>query len=145
MTAPESHQPRSTWTSPKSPSFYPLRCQSTREKLDDECDHDERKQYGNGDRGDGSHRGDDSEGSTVTGIRFLTRQGCPLCNEALAVVRPIAAAAGYEIEIIDIDLDLALLERYNDRVPVLEAAPGDVIDEGRIDPEIVARHLREHV
>jgi hypothetical protein len=37
------------------------------------------------------------------------------------------------IELVDIDLDPALIEEYNDRVPVIEDLDGTVIDEGRID------------
>lgn len=74
----------------------------------------------------------------MTSIRFLTRQGCHLCEDALAAVRPIAAKAGVRIEIIDIDLDLDLLSIYNDRVPVVERSNGTVIAEGIIDPGVVA-------
>ncbi|KAA3638692.1 MAG: glutaredoxin family protein [Armatimonadetes bacterium] len=78
----------------------------------------------------------------MTGIRFLTRQGCPLCDEALAEVRPIAAEAGVPIDIIDIDLDLALLEIYNERVPVIEWPDGSVIAEGIIAPQAVESALQ---
>ncbi|MCZ7532016.1 MAG: glutaredoxin family protein [Acidimicrobiia bacterium] len=75
-------------------------------------------------------------------LRFFTRNGCPLCDKGLAVLQPIAEGAGYTIEIIDIDLDLALLERYNDRVPVIEALDGSVVDEGIIAPRTVESALR---
>jgi hypothetical protein len=78
----------------------------------------------------------------VTGIRFYTRQGCPLCDDALSMTRPLALAAGVEIDLIDIDLDLGLLEKYNDRVPVIEAENGDVIDEGIVDANVVREFLR---
>lgn len=71
-------------------------------------------------------------------IRFLTRKGCHLCEDALAVLRPIASKAGVGIEIIDIDLDLDLLTIYNDRVPVVERSNGTVIAEGVIDPGVLA-------
>ena len=78
----------------------------------------------------------------MTRIRFYTRQGCPLCDEALDVTRPLARAAGVRIDLIDIDLDLALLEMYNDRVPVIEAENGDVIDEGIVEADVVRKFLR---
>ncbi len=74
----------------------------------------------------------------MTSIRFLTRTGCHLCEDALAVLRPIATKAGVGIEIIDIDLDLDLLTIYNDRVPVVERSNGTVIAEGVIDPGVLA-------
>ncbi|MEZ5174778.1 MAG: glutaredoxin family protein [Acidimicrobiia bacterium] len=69
----------------------------------------------------------------MIGIRFLTRKACPLCDEALAAIGPIAARAGVEIELVDIDLDLELLNVYNDRVPVIERSDGSVIAEGIVD------------
>jgi len=60
----------------------------------------------------------------VPSIRFLTRAGCPLCDKALKQIEPVARRYGVELEIVDIDLDLDLLERYDHRVPVIEAADG---------------------
>jgi hypothetical protein len=77
----------------------------------------------------------------VTGIRFYTRQGCPLCEEALEVTLPLAAAAGVSVDLIDIDLDLALLKAYNDRVPVIETENGEAIDEGMVDAAVVREFL----
>jgi glutaredoxin len=64
-------------------------------------------------------------------IRFYTRQGCPLCDEALAIVNPIAQDLNVPVDIVDVDLDLALMERYNERVPVVEIG-GAVVAEGSI-------------
>jgi ABC-type uncharacterized transport system ATPase subunit len=68
----------------------------------------------------------------MTTVSFYTRQGCPLCDEALVVVAPIVKAMHASLEIVDIDLDLSLLERYNERVPVIEVA-GEVLAEGRVE------------
>lgn len=59
------------------------------------------------------------------------------------MTRPLALAAGVRIDLIDIDLDFGLLEAYNDRVPVIEAENGDVIDEGIIDARVVRDYLRQ--
>ena len=67
----------------------------------------------------------------MTTVDFYTRQGCPLCDEAFAVVAPMVEHAGATIGVIDIDLDLGLLERYNERVPVVEV-DGEVLAEGPI-------------
>ena len=72
-------------------------------------------------------------------IRIFTRQGCPLCDAGIAHARDVFGAT--MIELVAVDLDLTLLERYTDRVPVIEDADGTVIDEGIIDEEV----LREYV
>lgn len=60
-------------------------------------------------------------------MSFLTRQGCPLCDDALAVLRRYARG---EVEIIDIDLDLDLLERWDEQVPVVLDGSGRVLSQG---------------
>jgi glutaredoxin len=74
----------------------------------------------------------------VPSITFYTRVGCPLCDKALEQLEPLAREHGVTIEIVDIDLDLELLERYNDRVPVIETADGSVIDEGIVDDSVIS-------
>lgn len=76
-------------------------------------------------------------------VRFLTRQGCPLCDEAYRVVAPLAAKRGVAVEICDVDLDLRLLGRYDHRVPVLlDPKTGDVLAEGHFGRREVERALR---
>lgn len=52
-------------------------------------------------------------------VTFLTRAGCHLCEEALAVVSEVCTSLGQAWEEVDVDGDPALLERYNDQVPVV--------------------------
>jgi glutaredoxin len=78
----------------------------------------------------------------VPSITFYTRVGCPLCDKALEQLEPLARKHGVDIEIIDIDLDLELLNRYNDRVPVIESADGSVIDEGIVDASVITAGLK---
>lgn len=61
---------------------------------------------------------------------FVTRHGCHLCDEALALVREL----GVEPEIRDVDADAALHDLYDWRVPVL-LVDGSVVAEGRITRE----------
>lgn len=75
-------------------------------------------------------------------VRFYTRVGCPLCDTALGHLEPLARRYGVTIQIVDIDLDLELLERYNDRVPVIESADGSVIDEGIVDASVITAGLK---
>jgi predicted thioredoxin/glutaredoxin len=69
----------------------------------------------------------------VDRLQLVTRQGCHLCDDALAALR----ALGREPELLDVDADAALFEAYDWRVPVV-LFNDRVIAEGRIDPA----HLR---
>lgn len=72
-------------------------------------------------------------------VTIFTRQGCPICDEGIAIALDVFG--GDRIELIDVDLDLALLEKYTDRVPVIETETGEVIAEG----VILENSLREFV
>lgn len=66
----------------------------------------------------GSDRGD---------LTFLTRRGCPICDEALDAVRRHARGS---VVVVDIDLDLDLLERWDEQVPVVLDSAGRVLATG---------------
>lgn len=51
-------------------------------------------------------------------VQVMTRQGCHLCEEGIAVVRRVCGELGVEWETIDIDTDPALHRAYTDQVPV---------------------------
>ena len=72
-------------------------------------------------------------------IRIFTRQRCPLCDAGIALARDVFGPAS--LELIDVDLELALLEFYTDRVPVIEDSDGSVIDEGIISEEVLAAYV----
>ncbi len=60
-------------------------------------------------------------------LTLLTRAWCHLCDEMLDAVRPLAAAGGARLEVIDIDApgNAALEAAWGDKVPVLFAGePG---------------------
>jgi len=78
----------------------------------------------------------------VASVRFYTRVGCPLCDKALSQVEPLVLRYGHTLKIVDIDLDLDLLERYNYRVPVIEGVDGEVIDEGFVDRSVLKSALK---
>ena len=52
-------------------------------------------------------------------LTLYTRPGCHLCNEMKAKIAPIAARCRFTIRERNIDDDAALLERFNEEVPVL--------------------------
>lgn len=56
-----------------------------------------------------------------SGRRFtvMSREWCHLCHDLVAALRPIAAGAGWQIEVIDVDHRPDLEERWGEWVPVL--------------------------
>jgi predicted thioredoxin/glutaredoxin len=60
-------------------------------------------------------------------IVLVTRQGCHLCDQALALLRDL----GIDPKLADVDADDELFRLYDWRVPVV-LADGVVIFEGRI-------------
>lgn len=70
---------------------------------------------------------------------FVTRQGCHLCDEALALVREL----GHEPELVDVDADDRLHDLYDWRVPVL-LLDERVVAEGKFERATLLRQLRGH-
>lgn len=66
----------------------------------------------------------------------MTRQGCHLCDEALAALRSL----GIEPELRDVDTDEELHSLYDWRVPVV-MIDGQVVAEGRIDRDRLSKAL----
>lgn len=63
---------------------------------------------------------------------LYSRQGCHLCEVMHRQARDLLDGSGITLEIIDIDTDPALRERYDWRVPVL-ADGSEILCEGRLD------------
>ena len=55
---------------------------------------------------------------TAPRVTFYTREGCHLCEEALAVVARVCADLGEAYEEVDIDTDPELQDRFGEEVPV---------------------------
>ena len=70
---------------------------------------------------------------------LVTRQGCHLCDDAVALLREL----GQEPELADVDVDDRLHDLYDWRVPVV-IADGRVIAEGKIEREALAKALEGH-
>jgi glutaredoxin len=72
----------------------------------------------------------------VTRVVLYTREGCHLCDEALAVLQRVRAEHPFELEPRDIDRDDDLLRRYLERIPVVELDGEEVfqffVDEGEL-------------
>jgi hypothetical protein len=66
-------------------------------------------------------------------VLVLTRDGCHLCDEAIAVVAAVCTETGDEWETRDVDADPELRRRYTDEVPVT-FVDGAQHDYWRVDP-----------
>ena len=75
--------------------------------------------------------------STLT---LYTRAGCHLCEQAERVLRAEQAAAGFVLELVDIDRDPELARRYGVRVPVV-AVDGEELFEYEVPPDLLRARL----
>jgi hypothetical protein len=66
-------------------------------------------------------------------VVVLTRQGCHLCEEAIAHVSAVCRETGDAYAVIDVDSDPELQRRYTDQVPVT-FVDGAQHDFWRVDP-----------
>ena len=77
---------------------------------------------------------------TASGIEFITRADCPLCDSALRLVALAAHRRGIGIVVVDVDEDATLLAAFDERVPVVrDATTGEVLAEGAIGADEAAR------
>ena len=67
-------------------------------------------------------------------VVLYTREGCHLCEVAREMLRD----HGLEPKLVDVDTDLALRERFDTCVPVVEI-DGKIRFRGRIDPLLLRR------
>ena len=68
---------------------------------------------------------------------LVTRQGCHLCDEALALLQEL----GKEPELADVDADEELFRVYDWRVPVV-LVDGAVVAEGKIKKDVLQQALK---
>lgn len=72
----------------------------------------------------------------TTTVELVTREGCHLCDDALALLREL----GVEPVRRDVDGDAELHRLYDFRVPVVLVG-GRVVGEGKVDREALRRVL----
>jgi glutaredoxin len=75
-------------------------------------------------------------------VLVLTRPGCHLCEEAIAVVESVVAETGDSYEERNVDRDPELLRRYSEQVPVI-FVDGRQHDFWRVDPARLRAALRK--
>lgn len=51
-------------------------------------------------------------------VRVLSRPGCHLCEDAIAVVAAVCAELGQSYEVVDVTSDPELLATYGEEIPV---------------------------
>ncbi len=52
-------------------------------------------------------------------LTVLSREYCHLCQQMIAQLEDLRGRHGFEVEVVDVDQDSALEERWGDKVPVL--------------------------
>lgn len=75
----------------------------------------------------------DGDASTAR-VQLYVRQGCHLCDVAEATAREVCTETGEALELVDIDADPLLRERWTDQVPVT-MVDGRQHDFWRVDPD----------
>ena len=79
--------------------------------------------------------------TAVPRFTLLSREGCDLCEEMLAELRAFCGTRAVAIEIIEVDSDQQLRQRFGHKLPVL-LLDGEPICHGRFDATEVERLLR---
>lgn len=77
-----------------------------------------------------------SPSETPLRVVLYTRAGCHLCDDA----RKLLEAHGLTPELVDVDADPALRERFDTCVPVVEI-DGKIRFRGRLEPVLLRRLL----
>ncbi|GAA1173916.1 MULTISPECIES: glutaredoxin family protein [Nesterenkonia] len=75
-------------------------------------------------------------------VEVLTKQGCHLCEEAVAVTVEVCAEFGVQPVEVDLTEDPETLARHAEEIPVLRI-DGQVRDFWRVDPVRLRRLLGE--
>jgi glutaredoxin len=64
--------------------------------------------------------------SATRRLTVYSRSYCHLCDDMIVLLRPLEAQHGFEVDIVDVDTDPALEQRYGERVPVLMAGNEEI-------------------
>ena len=65
-------------------------------------------------------------------VQYLSRPNCSLCNEGLLTMQLVKEDVEFELQIINIEEDDALHEKYMLMIPVV-MCEGEVIQYGQLD------------
>ena len=76
----------------------------------------------------------------VPALTVLSREWCHLCHQLIDGLRPLTEELALDFEVVDVDLDPALEERWGELVPVVLA--GDVeLCHYHLDPVAIRAHF----
>lgn len=75
-------------------------------------------------------------------LTVYSRQGCPLCDDLVLDLELALRGQSAGFEIVDIDSDPALVEKYQLKIPVLCAGDTELCF-GRLDPTALASALAQ--
>jgi hypothetical protein len=73
-------------------------------------------------------------------LTLYSRAHCHLCDEMLGALRSLQGPGRFEVEVVDVDGDAALRQRYGEDVPVL-VHDGRELCRHRLDAETVVGYL----
>lgn len=73
-------------------------------------------------------------------VTLYTRVGCHLCDDAKEVLEAVRRERPFELDVVDIDTDPALVALYTDEVPVITIA-GRKAFKYRVDPAALRAKL----
>lgn len=74
-------------------------------------------------------------------LRLYSRRYCHLCDDMLGQLETLRAELPFDVEVIDVDGDPDLVERYDVLVPMLVTATGEELCHYHLDAEKVREHL----
>lgn len=74
-------------------------------------------------------------------LRLYGRRYCHLCDDMLGELEKLRVELPFDVEVIDVDGDPQLVERYDVLVPVLVTAAGAELCHYHLDAEKVREHL----
>jgi len=66
-------------------------------------------------------------------VVLYTREGCRLCDHARDALRRLGRDARFDLRVLDVDADPALLDRYGEAVPVVTVDRRSGRPEGPVD------------
>lgn len=75
-------------------------------------------------------------------VVVYTREGCHLCDVAIAVVAHVCADLSEEFITVNIDAEPGLKQRYDADVPVI-SVDGALVARWRVQPRLLARALKK--
>jgi hypothetical protein len=73
-------------------------------------------------------------------VSFYTRPGCHLCEVALEVIESVGQEQDFSLDVIDIEGDTELTQRYGDKIPVV-LVDGRLHAKYRVDRDAFIRRL----